>query len=27
MKQFGAIEGGQQTLMRLERYLATKETA
>jgi uncharacterized protein YndB with AHSA1/START domain len=26
MKKFGAIEGGQQTLARLERYLTTKET-
>ncbi|UUZ49244.1 hypothetical protein LP420_02100 [Massilia sp. B-10] len=26
MQKFGAIEGGQQTLGRLERYLTTKET-
>jgi uncharacterized protein YndB with AHSA1/START domain len=26
MKKFGAVEGGQQTLGRLERYLTTKET-
>lgn len=26
MKKFGAVEGGQQTLERLDRYLTSKET-